>query len=289
MVATNAAQYCRLLGIPGVGRSPVTLVRPFPASTIGDESLDRVNAELPWDEFDTRDYLDHNYRTLRDDDQQIIHLLAEFFRHTGVRAGRGIDVGTGANLYPALAMLPFCTQLVLCDRAASNIAWLRDEVTGYAPLWDKFWEQLAGHEPYRDVHDARREMAIRARVRHGNIFELATGRWDIGTMFFVAESLSGIRAEFDVALRRFVRALRPGAPLAAAFMVDSTGFTVGGQRFPAVAVSAEDIGESLARLADNVVIHRIDTTSPLRPGYGGMVLAVGYAGRGRRTGGWQLR
>jgi hypothetical protein len=237
-----------------------------------------ANAALPWDDFDTRDYLDHNYRTLRDDDQQIIRLVGEFFESAGVTAGRGIDVGTGANLYPVLAMLPFCDEITLWERSVSNVAWLRGEVVGYSPLWDPFWRQLSDRHPYSRITEPRPTLASRVRVRREDIFGLSADHWDIGTMFFVAESLSGIRDEFELALRRFVCALRPGAPFAAAFMENSCGYNVGGRWFPSVAVSADDISDSLAWLAHNVVIHRIGTAIPLRDGYDGMVLTVGYAG-----------
>ncbi len=260
----------------------MTPMRPTIAATaeLSDPGwASAANAALPWDEFDTRDYLDHNYRTLRDDDQQIIRLVGEFFGSTGVTGGQGIDVGTGANLYPVLAMLPFCDEITLCERSASNLAWLRAEVVGYSELWEPFWRQVRDRPPYTRVGEPRTILAGRARVERGDVFGLAAGRWDIGTMFFVAESLSGIRVEFEVALRRFLGALRPGAPFAAAFMENSRGYSVGGRWFPAVAMTADDIGELLAGLTHNVVIHRIGTATPLRDGYDGMVLAVGYAGR----------
>ncbi len=260
----------------------MTQIRPTVVTTasVGFADVSRAgpaNAGLPWDEFDPNDYLDHNYRTLRDDDQQIIRLVGEFFGSAGVTGGHGIDVGTGVNLYPILTMLPFCENITLWDRSASNVAWLRSEVVGYAPLWELFWRQLGDRHPYSRIADPRTELAKRARVRHGDIFRLPAGRWDIGTMFFVAESLSGIRDEFELALRMFVRGLRPGAPFAAAFMENSQGYRVGGTWFPSVAVTADDIGASLARLAHSVGIQRISTATPLREGYDGMVLALGYA------------
>lgn len=38
---------------------------------------------------------------------------------------RGIDVGTGANLYPCLSMLPFCGEITLWERGEANVAWLQ--------------------------------------------------------------------------------------------------------------------------------------------------------------------
>ena len=54
-------------------------------------------------------------------------------------------------------------------------------------------------------------------------------------MFFVAESITEDPAEFHAALARFVGALKPGAPFAAAFMAGSDGYPVAGTRFPGAA------------------------------------------------------
>jgi hypothetical protein len=70
------------------------------------------NEQFPWDRFDSKWYLNHNYGTLRDDDRQILRLLGEFFSKVGRgRLSHGVDVGTGANLYPLLAMLPLCDRV----------------------------------------------------------------------------------------------------------------------------------------------------------------------------------
>ncbi|GAA4683664.1 SCO2525 family SAM-dependent methyltransferase [Phytohabitans rumicis] len=238
-----------------------------------------ANSSQPWDAFDTGWYLDHNYRTLRDDDQVIIDRIGDHFAATCGRFLRGIDVGTGANLYPALAMLPYCDEITLWDRASSNVDWLRHEVMGYSRLWDKFWGELAGKARYRPVRDPRLELALVATVRQGDIFRLPTARWDIGTMFFVAESLSGERAEFELAMAKFVGCLVPGAPFAAAFMAHSQGYVVGERAFPAVPIVADDVARTLEAIAHNVDIHKIDTETPLRQGYDGMILALGHAGR----------
>src|SRR4051812_47652476 len=70
------------------------------------------NAEVAWDEFSPSAYWKHNYRYLRADDSEIIGVVAGFFEaHLGpsLRPGpqpvrRGVDVGAGPNLYPALSM-----------------------------------------------------------------------------------------------------------------------------------------------------------------------------------------
>src|SRR3954469_16072732 len=79
------------------------------------------NVDFDWNGFDTAAYHAHNYLSLRDDDRQIIEQVGDHFAATlGDRRGlRGIDVGTGPNLYPALTMLPFCAEVTLFEHATT--------------------------------------------------------------------------------------------------------------------------------------------------------------------------
>ncbi|GAA5195317.1 SCO2525 family SAM-dependent methyltransferase [Rugosimonospora acidiphila] len=232
----------------------------------------------PWDDFDSAWYLAHNYKTLRFDDREIIERMATFLASSGPGLS-GIDVGSGTNLYPSLAMLPSCRSIAMVERARSNVGWLREEIRGYAPTWDPFWGALinAQADRYKPI-EARRLLAERAGVQQGSIFSLPRGRWDIGTMFFVAESITARPDEFERATQSFVRSLRQGAPFAAAFMRHSTGYRVNGLKFPAVSVGEAQVDECLAPVAYDVTVTMIPSgKNPLRDGYDGMILATGYA------------
>jgi len=254
----------------------------------------RLNELVPWSLFDSRRYLEHNYMQLREEDEQIIKLVREFFvataGHLGGR-GRGIDIGTGTNLYPALTMLPWCAQIALLEFADTNRAWLRHEKTaGYSASWDPFWDLLAGDEHYRSTGDPRQAFTARTNIVPDSVFKLdryhkgrQEAKWDIGTMFFVAESISQDRGQFETATRCFVHALKDGAPFAAAFMTNSTGYQVGDDFFPAVPVDEEQVRECLGRFAEDVETYPIPST--LREDTG-MVLALGRAGKGLTTTGW---
>jgi hypothetical protein len=240
------------------------------------------NADCPWDDFDPDWYANHNYRTLREDDQQLLMLVRDFFSEavTRQRRRRGVDLGAGANLYPALTMLPFCDEVALAERGAANRRWLRDQLTrpgGYGPSWDPFWRELAVAPPYRDLPDPRTALRERARVQFGDAFKLGTRRWDVGTMFFVAESMTAREREFQQATWAFVYSLRIGAPFAAAFMKNSRGYTVGSHRFPAVAVNEIDVRHCLSTVARVSEIVPIRMFKPLREGYQGLILALGWA------------
>jgi N-dimethylarginine dimethylaminohydrolase len=236
-----------------------------------------LNSHFPWDDFDSTWYFDHNYRVMRDDDRQITEFVRNFFATLDLSNHRhGIDVGTGTNLYPALTMLPFCDEVTLYEYAASNVAWLRREIQSYSPSWDPWWSLLIQEPRYMSVDCPREKLAEAARVERGCLFDLSESRWDIGTMFFVAESISSQRSEFRTALGSFLRSLRPGAPFAAAFMENSLGYDVGRQRFPAVAITKDEIESCLACETEDLKIYRLGKTSnPLRDGYEGMILATG--------------
>jgi hypothetical protein len=236
------------------------------------------NAFQPWDDFDSGWYLAHNYRNLRLDDREIMERVANFFVQSD-RDRHGIDVGSGTNLYPALAMLPSCSKITLVERSRANVAWLEREIRNYAPTWDPFWAALVNAQAnrYKSV-EAREALAERTEVECGSIFDLPANRWEIGTMFFVAESITAQPGEFEQATQRFVRSLKQGSPFAAAFMRHSVGYQVNRVRFPAVAVDEDQVGGCLDSVAYDVTVTVIPSGSnPLRDGYDGMILATGYA------------
>jgi hypothetical protein len=239
-----------------------------------------LNGDSPWDEFDSSAYLRDNYLALRDDDRQIVEMVRDFFAETAFDVPlKGVDVGSGTNIYPALAMLPWCDHLDLCEFSVQNVEWLNNEIRSYSSSWDPFWDVLNQQPAYQGVDNPREALLKRAQVWQESVFALPDNTWDIGTMFFVAESISSQTAEFELAVHKFVSALRPGAPFAAAFMENSTGYDVGQHRFPAVSIELHDVRECLAGRSAHLAVDRIGPgNDPLREGYSGMILA-----RGRTT------
>lgn len=253
------------------------------------------NAEFPWDRFNASSYWEHNYRLIRDDDAEVLELTQAWFASAlaDARLGtvsavgadalgapgaglHGLDVGCGPNLYPGLAMLPLCRTVTLLDYSAANVAWLRSHLEHCDEVWRPYWELVSPAGSRGGFDEARAWLAERGRIAHGNLFDLPEANWDLGTMFFVAESITEDHAEFDVALTRFLRALRPGAPFAAAFMEQSLGYEVDGIRFRSVAVGIAEIDAYLAHRTSELKIHRVEIRpAPLRAGYAGMLLALG--------------
>ena len=242
-------------------------------------SVPQSNADCRWDDFDPVLYLQQNYLEVRDDDLRIVQAVRDFFADAfdvDRPVDAGIDVGTGPNLYPALCMLPFCRRITLWERSGANVRRLQQETQRFSPMWDGYWNVLRGHGAYRRVPDPRQALRSAARVHHGDLFRLPERRWNAGTMFFVAESLSSQQREFRLAVRRFFGALTPGAPFAVAFMAESTGYDVGAVHFPAVAVTEADVDECLRPHSPDVATVVIRSSVPLRDGYSGMVLGMGH-------------
>jgi hypothetical protein len=253
----------------------------------------RHNHDVDWKTFESEAYWDHNYRHLRKDDQKIINTVAAHFsdhfaaRRRDVGAMRGVDVGSGANLYPALSMLPWCSKITLTDLAITNCTWLeaaihsvhlkdgRDEWT-----WQPFWDEFRDYPGYELVTDPQAALADRARleVLQASVMDLPERNWDIGTMFFVADSMTSYPNEFEDATACFMRSLLPGSPFAAAFMDSSLGYVVADQTFPAVReVNSARVKKVLAHFSGDAQVNKIGVPpmDALREGYDGMIVAVG--------------
>jgi len=248
----------------------------------------RHNSDVEWGDFDSCSYWRKNYSSLREDDREIIRIVGSFFRGCspgpGDRRRSGVDVGAGTNMYPTLAMLPWTERVHLFDQSTGNVKWLRSEISDLGSSWRPFWSEFCatGYEP-DDFGRVRAEVACRADVERRSVFDLPEGAFDIGTMFFVAESMTDDEEEFEAATEKFVRSLRPRSPFAAAFMDSSNGYFVGNAFFPAVhEVTRDKVQEVLTRLVarDGVRVHDIGIPSdaPLREGYEGMIVAVGRIG-----------
>lgn len=249
--------------------------------------LSQLNAEAPWDAFDPLAYVDHNYKSVIQEDREIISMVrahfGDHFRVNPDRPARGIDVGAGANLYPAFAMLPWCDEITLLDRAEPNVRYLKGQQLSYDRGWDAFWDLLRHDEAYAALPgDPRERFAEVIRVEQGDLFALSGRRehWSLGTMFFVAESLSTSHEEFVQAVECFLLALTPGAPFAAAFMEHSEGYFVGDTHFPACDVGESEIRSAIGVHSEGLRMFTVGQPDAVRPGYTSMIVACGFRGRG---------
>lgn len=243
----------------------------------------QLNADAPWDFFDPAVYVENNYRTVLSVDEEILSLVrAHFSDHfcaVPARPVRGIDVGAGANLYPAFSMLPWCDEITLLDKAKPNLRYLTQQIARHEANWDDFWRRLCVDDAYASMPGGPwQRLSEVARVEQGDVLKPVRRRdkWEIGTMFFVAESISTSSDEFHCAVEHFLKSLVPGAPFAAAFMEESEGYQVGDTWFPACKVKQDDIIDSVKRHSKPVQTYRIGRPEEVRPGYESMILVCGF-------------
>jgi hypothetical protein len=256
------------------------------------------NADAPWNMFSSHDYWRRNYRKLQAEDREIIHRVSHFL--VSALAGkppvqRAIDVGAGTNLYPALLMLPWTEQIMLADFSKSNVSWLQDQLADSTSPWRRlwtpwpwrhFWREMRKAKGYGDVSRPRQRLREacasepgHAGIEQLSVFDLPKARWDLGTMFFVAESITTDPVEFRAAVAAFISALTPGAPFAAAFMAGSDGYPVDGTHFPALPIKPDDVRRQLKDLGvREPSVDLLDTRAQVRDGYAGMIVATGFAG-----------
>ena len=242
-----------------------------------------VNASLPWDSFDTSDYLQHNYVRMRDDDQQIVGIDGPVLRYgrcakrTRSRCRHRRKPLSGAGHVAG----------VFDDHARGEIG---DEPgvarrRGAATVGDlgSVRQEVTANTTAAGALDPRTAMAARVRITPGDIYDLPCDAWDLGTMLFVAESITDRWEEFALAIRAFVESLSVDAPFVAAFMENSQGYRVGSEDFGAVAVDAADLSYVFAPWAHHVDVHPIHTSNRLRAGYDGMLLVTGWRRAQRRS------
>lgn len=252
------------------------------------------NADVRWDEFPSQDYWHRNYREIQAADKEIIRLVGSFFGKTfrrRTRVQRAIDVGSGTNLYPALLMLPWAEHILLTDYSESNVRWLRSEVMDddVAWTWQPFWRELQALEGYNQVSEPRKQLRVactgtgpQPTVEEHSVFDLPAKQWQLGTMFFVAESITRIREEFEEAVASFVGALESHSPFATAFMKGSEGYPLGETdevTYPALPVTAGDIRKHFNRLGvSKLSVKELETPQLVREDYEGMIVATGITG-----------
>ncbi|MFF5185071.1 SCO2525 family SAM-dependent methyltransferase [Streptomyces sp. NPDC000345] len=252
--------------------------------TSGTTAARKLNADVRWDDFDPEAYIGRNYIRMQAVDKEIISRVrdhfSDHFRGHG-RVPSGIDVGAGPNLYPALTMLPWCDRITLLEWSARNLEYLRGQCADYAQNWDQFWDVLCEDKAYAEL-DVTPRVRFKEAVQQperGSLFDLCADsrRWDLGTMFFVAESITTSLDEFRRGVGCFMSVLNPGAPFAAAFMKHSTGYRVGDVDFPATREIDEVKAEAaLGDFAENMKMYRMeDPDHYVRDGYAGMILVCG--------------
>lgn len=251
----------------------------------------RKNTDSDWKAFPSDEYWRRNYQSIQPEDREIIDRVNLFFRkaYSGrARAQRAIDVGSGTNLYPALLMLPWTDQILLSDQSASNVRWLHHHVMddGAPWTWQPFWHEVCDLEGYSQISDPRGRLRQACTGHPGHagfeqrtVFDLPVAQWQLGTMFFVAESITEEPEEFHAAIDGFVSALQSHSPFAATFMAGSDGYDVADISFPALPITTDDVMEHFEKLGvSELSVDLLKTNHRVREGYEGMIVATGIVG-----------
>jgi hypothetical protein len=250
---------------------------------MADRGPSRWNDAAAWSGFDADEYWQINYSSVLPEDVEIIQCAGKFLIEAcGARPSsrRAVDVGAGANLYPALLMLPWAEHIVFTEYASPNINWLSQNLadTPGEGQWQPFWDLLSDLPCYRAVEQPRRTLAAGYDIRTVSIFDLPRRTWDLGSMFFVADGITTDEGEFESAVRSFLGALVPGSPFMMAFMEGSHGYDVRGVRFPAVDVSPRSLDALLADLpvTGTSVLRTDNSVRRVRRGYDAMLFVTGF-------------
>ena len=199
---------------------------------LGRAAPPRPNADVAWDDFDTAGYVLDNYATLHDLDRRIIADLSPYYRSLLPGSlNSSLDIGTGPNIYPLMLAAAASRRLESLERSASNVAYLRRaRREGADPCWTPFWQLCRQLDP---ALPADLDEVLRGLTTHqGDALAGPPGQYDLVSMFFVAESVTGGRDEFEQLSLRFVAAAAPGGHLVAAYMAGMPKYELGGKTLP---------------------------------------------------------
>jgi hypothetical protein len=199
---------------------------------LGGAAPPRPNHDVAWDDFDTAGYVADNYARLHDLDRRIIADLSPYYRSLPPGSlSSSLDIGTGPNIYPLMLAAAASRRLEALERSASNVAYLRRaRREGADPCWTPFWQLCRQLDPALpgDLDEVLRGLTI----HHGDALDVPLGQQDLVSMFFVAESVTGDRDEFEQLNLRFAAAAAPGGHLVAAYMAGMPKYELGGETLP---------------------------------------------------------
>ncbi|MER5208036.1 class I SAM-dependent methyltransferase [Streptomyces sp. NPDC002825] len=205
----------------------------------GPEETGRVrrNRDADWNAWPVDAYLAENYRRLHPCDIGVIrHHAAVYRRFAPGSLSRTLELGAGPNLYPLMLAGAASRGVDALEPSAASVHYLRAQLThGVDDSWRPFYALCRSLDP---ALPAECEEALRrVRVVRGTADELVPGTYDLASMNFVAESVTEDFGEFTAVCDSFVRAVRPGGTLIAAFMEQMPSYRIGtGPVWPACPV-----------------------------------------------------
>jgi SAM-dependent methyltransferase len=226
-----------------------------------------IDTVKPWEHMKAFSYFEDNYETPHPVDLHLAHLLLLDWAGIGP-AEHVVEIGTGPNLMPVLAALPYITkQLLVTDYSQANRTWLENALAKIDPGWLRF------QSTDRAIGELQTRANVVARVHDLSVYHMPSSYYDVASMHFVAESITDSPVAFHMALSSIHDSLKPGGHLLASFMLGSTGWNVAGAHFPAVSLTENDVTSALTSAGfdrfDPVRLH--EGAEPVRDGYTGML------------------
>jgi hypothetical protein len=204
---------------------------------------------------------------------------------------RGFDIGVGGVARGPALIAPFV-------RDGGRIDWIDLEGTpqleytrrtiaagreGDLAIWAQHQGDMGRFNP--NWADAVRRACLLGEAVAGSVFNLPQNTYDIGGMWFVAESITEDPEEHRAALRRFFGSVKIGGVALVASMYGSTGWDSAGVPLPAVPIDARTVVDiakeaSYEGLQSYQVLADHGPSNPVRPSgsqftYDSMGLVVG--------------
>ncbi|MFD3532441.1 class I SAM-dependent methyltransferase [Streptomyces sp. NPDC058664] len=225
----------------------------------------RRNRDADWNIWPVADYLAENYRQLHPCDIGVIrHHAAVYRRRAPGSLARTLELGAGPNLYPLMLAGAASRRIDALEPSDAGVRYLRRQLdTGPDDSWEPFYRLCRSLDPALPASCAE---ALRpVRVVRGTAEDLAPGTYDLASMNFVAESVTEDFDEFTAICTAFVRAVRPGGLLLAAFMERMPSYRIGaGPVWPACPVDETDLRTVFTPLTAGLRVARLakDRTLP---------------------------
>lgn len=227
-----------------------------------------------WNKFGTESYVKNNYAQFHDEDKKILELCLGFLADKP-KIHRAMEVGTGPNLYPAILLTPYAESIDLIEYSKSNLDYLLANLESAQGDWKPYLNFMSKHNK-KYSSTVFKDLASKSNVKQGSIYTLPEKRYNLVSMFFCAESITGYYPTFARACHSFMRSAKKGGIVIAAFMQGSKGYKIDGINFPAVSIGVDELNKLFLPQLKNAQILEINKSKQaLRAGYSGMLLVVG--------------
>ncbi|MFF9864773.1 class I SAM-dependent methyltransferase [Streptomyces sp. NPDC013953] len=246
---------------------------PAPEGHDDDGHEHRFNASADWDRWPVTAYLTENCRRMHSSDATVIRHHSAFYRQFAAGSvGRSLEFGAGPNLYPLMPAAAVVRVIDALEPGAGNVAYLAGQLERPDESWRTFYDLCRELDPRLPV--SLTEALSRVRVLHADATAVPEGAYDLASMNFVAESVTEDADEFAELCGLFIRAVRLGGHLVAAFMENMPSYRMGaGLEWPAFPVDSTTLREVFGPHTADLHLARVDKDPGLPDyGYTGMVL-----------------